>query len=287
MIELNDLLAKAGLDPATVMVMRHRPTARELRNALPWLAAEEHDIYNAYQRIHGARVEKALSKATHLASFIGHEVSRALFVGLYAVRGWKEMPTATWRKRPDTRRLTALGHRELGREWIRWFDLQVTDHLAEWKGRLVVSWPGIERSWWRWASRNVFAVAAIHEDNALVRRMPRWTEIVLSWAQLQSLPRYWKVAMSQWRGVYLIMDRSTGRGYVGSAYGTENIVARWQQYADTGHGGNVELRKLDPKNFQFSILERVSPDMPPDEVNRIEASWKTRLGTREYGLNRN
>ena len=63
MIELNDLLSKAGLDPATVMVMRHRPSEKELRAVLPWLAAERHAVYNAYQSNHGEVVEKALAKA--------------------------------------------------------------------------------------------------------------------------------------------------------------------------------------------------------------------------------
>lgn len=286
-IELNDLLAKVGLESSPVMVMRHRPTEHGLRAALPWLAAEEPDVYNAYQRIHGARVESALSKATHMASFIGHEPSSALFVGLYAMHGWEDLPATTWRERPDTRRLLDVGHRSPDRTTIRWFDLRPTEHFAAWKGRLVVSWPGIERSWWRWASRNVFAVTAIHEESVLVGRMPEWTELVLKWDQITLLPKSWRASLRQWRGVYLILDCSTGKSYVGSAYGADNIMARWEQYSNSGHGGNIELKNLDPKHFQFSILERVSPDLPPEEVIRVEASWKSRLGTRVCGLNRN
>ncbi|MBB4592831.1 hypothetical protein [Xanthomonas cannabis] len=48
MIELNDLLEKAGILPGEVMVMRHRPTEAELRAALPWLASEQRELYNAY-----------------------------------------------------------------------------------------------------------------------------------------------------------------------------------------------------------------------------------------------
>jgi hypothetical protein len=35
-------------------------------------------------------------------------------------------------------------------------------------------------------------------------------------------------------------------------------------------------------------LQRVSPDMPADDVIRLEASWKLRLHTRSpFGLNSN
>ena len=39
--------------------------------------------------------------------------------------------------------------------------------------------------------------------------------------------------------------------------------------------------------FVFSILERMSQDIPQDELNRRENEWKVRLHTREYGLNDN
>jgi hypothetical protein len=117
--------------------------------------------------------------------------------------------------------------------------------------------------------------------------MGSWDELVLTWAQLKVLPVKWQAALKEWRGIYFIFDSSDGHGYVGSAYGIDNTLGRWLNYAATGHGGNKELRKRDPANFQFSILQRVSPDMPSDEVIRLEQSWKTRLHTRTFGMNEN
>ena len=117
--------------------------------------------------------------------------------------------------------------------------------------------------------------------------MPEWRDVILTHAELQTLPSSWAARMSQWRGVYVIIDRASGQQYVGSAYGKDNILARWRSYASTGHGGNVELKRRDASAFQFAILERVSPDMEADDVVRREASWKVRLGTREHGLNKN
>jgi hypothetical protein len=88
--------------------------------------------------------------------------------------------------------------------------------------------------------------------------------------------------------VYLIWDASDAKGYVGSAYGATNILGRWENYAATGHGGNKHLRGRDQNNFRFTVLERVSPDMPSDEVIRRERSWKLRLHTAApQGLNEN
>ncbi|MGP9490024.1 hypothetical protein ACT3R5_15840 [Glutamicibacter sp. AOP5-A2-7] len=47
-------------------------------------------------------------------------------------------------------------------------------------------------------------------------------------------------------GVYLITDTRDKRQYVGKADGAENIRQGWNAYATNGHGGNVELRKVDP-----------------------------------------
>jgi hypothetical protein len=287
-MDLNDLLRKGGFDPSGVMVMRHRPTERDLRTALPWLAAERPDVYNAYQRQHGHTTEAALAKATYLASFIGHEPGQALFVGLYRVAGFRELTSRQYWAIPQNSELRSLGTRGPldGRESL-WFDLDRVEYLTQWAGKLVVDWPPPERSWWRWSARNTMPVRAIHEESAFVRAMPSWDALVLTWAQLATLPNSWRAALAQWRGIYLILDSSSGKAYVGSAYGDGNILGRWREYAKKGDGGNVKLRKLDPSPFRFSILERVSPDMPAEEVIAREALWKDRLGTREFGLNDN
>ena len=93
-----------------------------------------------------------------------------------------------------------------------------------------------------------------HEQSILDAAMPRWDELRFTWDELKILPSKWKAALSQWRGIYFIFDESDGKGYVGSAYGTENIVGRWLSYAAGAHGGNKELRNRDPARFRFSIL---------------------------------
>ncbi len=289
MLELNDLLIKAGIDPKLVMVMRHRPTERELRAVLPWLAAERHEVYNAYQSQHGPKVEAALAKAQWLASFIGHEPGRAVLAGIYAVAGHRTVSASEFWSLPGNTQLRELGTRGplAGRDSL-WFDLKLTEHMVVWKGRLVIEWSGIERSWWRWAARNCLPVDAIHAESLLVKAMPDWQTLTFEWRQLHLLPTSWRQALAQWRGVYYLFDRAARLGYVGSAAGSDNLLGRWLDYAATGNGGNRLLRGRDPEGFVFSILQRVSPDLPSEEIVAIENTWKERLQTRApFGLNDN
>lgn len=295
-MELNDLLTKQGLDPKTVLVMRHRPREPELHKVLPWLAAERPDTYNAYQQTQSPKAEKAMQKANYVASFIGHEAGKALFVGIYR-RGasrpltldeyWQVDAYIEMRDKYGLGGFDVESVHKQQRASLLWFDLELTENYIDWKGRLVIEWPPPERSWWRWAGRNTMPVHAIHERSILVREMPSWDQLLLTWHELQDLPSTWKAALRQWRGIYYIFDQSDEKGYIGSAYGSENLLGRWQDYAKRGHGGNKRLRERKPDNFRFSILQRVSPDLDAADVIQLEATWKDRLHTREYGLNEN
>lgn len=294
-MNLNDLLLSKGFNPQHVLVLRHRPNEPELNKVLPWLAAEKPEIFNAYQQTQGERVERAmqaLSGTGYVASFIGREPGRALFVGLYSIGGTKPLSREEFWQVPAYAELKELGMRGFAEEnnsgSVLWFDLTLTDFYAHWKGRLIVGWPPPERSWWRRAHRNEFPVVAILEDSALVTAMPEWDDIEFTWEQLGALPKSWKSTLSQWRGVYYIFDTSDGKGYVGSAYGESNLLGRWLNYAARGHGGNSLLRQRNPRNFRFTILQRVSPDLDASEVIRLEGSWKRRLHARvPHGLNDN
>jgi hypothetical protein len=171
---------------------------------------------------------------------------------------------------------------------VLWFDLSLMDFCASWKGKLVIKWPPPERAWCRRAHKNIFPVHAILEDSAFDAVMPPWDEINLSWDELRIIPNKWRLTLSQWRGIYYIFDHVGKKGYIGSAYGNENMLGRWLNYAESGHGGNKLLRQRDPKNFHFTILQRVSPDMDAADVIRLEGTWKKRLHTHQpLGLNEN
>jgi hypothetical protein len=295
-MNLNDLLRSSNIDPRQVVVLRHRPREPKLNKWLPWLAAEKPDVFNAYQQTQGEKLQKVMQGLTgtgHIASFIGRESGKALFVGLYSITASRPLTYEEYWAIPGNVELKAYGHEEYTSQadWPSsqlWFNLELrTDFYASWKGRLIVSWPPPELAWWRWAYRSEMSMLAILEHSALAV-MPKWHEMSLTWDELRNLPSGWKSDLSQWRCNYYIFDASDGKGYVGSAYGSDNLLGRWQNYAASGDGGNRLLRQRDPSHFHFTILQRVSPDMELGDVVRIEASWKQRLHTREpHGLNAN
>jgi hypothetical protein len=291
-MQLNDLLSGEGIDPEQehVMVLRHVPVQPGLRKVLPWLVVENHDLFNAYQQTQGPKVEKAMQRAKYVASFIGHEPRKALFVGLYQMKGhrllshqgyWEVAANIELREKYGIRGLTNR------RASTLWFDLVRMKFREDWIGKLVVTWPGKELAWWRWAHKNAFLVFSIAEDSVFERRMPPWNQLTLTWNELGLLPRRWREELSRWRGIYFILDEKDGKGYVGAAYGEENLLGRWCNYAKTGHGGNKRLRRRDPRGFRFTVLQILPHDMNADDVHPIEKTWKDRLHTREFGLNDN
>lgn len=292
---LNDLLMKQGIDPETVIVMRHRPDEPGLRKVLPWLVHEQPSVFNAYQQSHSGQQEKTLQRlAGHgwVASFLGQVPGEAVFCGLYKIWGYQELDLKRfWAVRENMilRQHGMLGWARKGRERGLWFDLRLHEKFhSNWIGKLVIGWPKPERAWCRRAEKNTLPVLSISEDSRFTGAMPDWQKLVLSWTELHSIPASWAARLKEWRGIYFIHDASDGKGYVGSAGGGENLWGRWLGYAKSGNGGNKLLLRRDAKNFTFSILQRLSPDLPQDEVVSIETTWKKRLHTLSPdGLNAN
>ena len=104
----------------------------------------------------------------------------------------------------------------------------------------------------------------------------------------------WKHKLTACNCIYVISDSKTGKLYVGSTYNLDGIWGRWKEYANTGHGGNVELIKLlgeDPNyakdNFTWSILQTLPLKINEKEAVRIETLWKDKLGREACKLNKN
>lgn len=105
----------------------------------------------------------------------------------------------------------------------------------------------------------------------------------------------WKTALLNVKGVYLIVDKSNGRKYVGSAYGDSGIWSRWKCYVDTGHGWNEGIKQVIAdagieyarQNFQFSLLEFYSMRTDDQLIIDREQYWKRVLCSNTFGYNRN
>ncbi len=272
-MNFNDLLQKAGINPKHVIMLRHRPSEPKLNKVLPWLASEKPDLFNAYQQTQPRLLERTMAKLIgigYIASFIRHGAGKALFTGLYKIESAKPISYRQYWKMPEFIKLTndfnMIGFtKEDARPTVLYFNLNLMDNYCHWKGKLIIGWPPPDRSWWRRAHQNDMPFLSILEDSALNTLMPAWNDITLSWQELHILPVHWKAILAQWRGIYYIHDDSDGSGYIGSACGNDNILGRWLNYADSGHGDNILLKSRNPNQFHFSILERVSPDMDKKE----------------------
>ncbi|QLQ09309.1 MAG: GIY-YIG nuclease family protein [Nocardioidaceae bacterium] len=178
------------------------------------------------------------------------------------------------------------GHDGLGRT----FDLEQTDLMADLRNRLVIGWRS-PRTWWIKAT-TAAAYPVMEIADAQPVRFPGFDALTLDYPQLQAVIREhryaaWRTALSSVIGIYLITDTSDGRQYVGKADGAENLLQRWAAYATNGHGGNVELRGLDPSAYRLSVFRVFDPATPTGEINAAENHFKHALDSRRHGLNRN
>lgn len=182
------------------------------------------------------------------------------------------------------------------------YEVELSNHYENFIGRLKLFMPYRER-----ATRvklegyyPQFQVQEILSREYSGRSFPGYEDIDLPFEELETIVRNqkidWKTALSNCKGIYLITDVSTGLRYVGSAYNEGGIWQRWCEYINSGHGGNVELRKLvqDPSllycraNFKFSLLEHRSMQTSTESIIRREGFWKSILLSRtHFGLNKN
>ena len=146
---------------------------------------------------------------------------------------------------------------------------------------------------------DTFEVLEVLREPYSGQPFPGYEYIDLPFRELETLVRNnrtdWKTALENVHGVYLITDTSTGKRYVGSAYGDQGIWSRWAEYTASGHGGDAELQELvkpdldyPRKHFRFALLEYRAASTPEDVILKRETFWKEALLTRgKYGLNSN
>lgn len=290
----NDLLAKQDINPGQVLVLRHTPQDGHgrLREFLPMLAAEHPKLFNAYQQTQGKVVEGKMLRAKYVASFIGREKQQAVFVGLYKVGDHRPLAREAFWGIPAHQELKNYGLSGFGdadnRSSCLWFDLALETFYDRWKGKLIIDWPPPPIQFARFANEAEFPIHAILEDSWLNQAMPRLEELVVSRVQFGGLPRSWCDKLKQCRGVYYIFYPSDRKGYVGSAYGEDNLYGRWKNHVRIG-GDSIQLQERKSEDFEFSILETLRLNADQKEATECERSWKIRLHTRsdEGGLNEN
>lgn len=173
---------------------------------------------------------------------------------------------------------------------LRTFNLVPAEHLSELNNRLVIGWRSPRT--WRLNGPTAATYPVLEIADAQPVPFPGFDRLILDRAQLEAVMREhryaaWRTALSSVVGIYLITDARDGRQYVGKADGAESIRQRWSAYAANGHGGNVELRGMDPATFRYSVLRVFDPATPTRVIDEAESHFKVALDTRKHGLNRN
>lgn len=269
MLTLKQLLDTQStvLEGKRVKLVRHKDNRAQYREVV-----KDRKKLLAYQKEQGRDV---FADCDYIVSFIGLERGRSLFFGVFKV----------------------LGGRFVRGHYV--YDLEQVPDFNPLVDRLVIDWGASARAWLQWYHRQPKTVIEILPEG-YIGNFPGLLDFVLEFDELETLIRNpeanhdWKHHLSAVNGVYLILDRKTGKQYVGSAYGDEGIWGRWKNYVATGHGHNKELKKLlaedlayHRRHFVYSILQTLPSNVSARESIEIEALYKRKLGVRVHGLNAN
>lgn len=270
MLTINHLLEIGDVDPSDVLLLRHRVEGFDILDV--WRA--DRPLVEAYQR---RQLAGAFDPARYVACLLPRPEGNEVFGGLYAVRG--STPA-------DPGSVDALtGDPGKPGEAIVIYDLDVVPDFEYLEDRLVVEWfpKGKHPGWKQRADRNEKRVVEIAAQQE--RPFPGWMEFTAPVDDLHLLPRGWQEVLRSTSGVYLLTDRR-GRHYVGSAKGGGGLLSRWNSYRGGRSGGNVGLvDAVGP--YTVTVLQTFDPGLDDQTIEAIESRWKTKLGARQIGYNRN
>lgn len=281
-IGILDLLRLKGFDPTKrVRLVRHQDARWDMQELLRrgWL-----ETYQAFQ------ARPVFDDLDSIVSFVGVGGTRARLEGVYDVLGREPSPTEPTLPPGMTIEFVA------GAPY--YYRLRRVDGFKDLENRVVIDWGTGTRSWvQRLRNKRVIEVLSAGQ---LLRPFTDYLGFTLTRTDLEYLGRdpeanrEWRARLSAVAGVYLILDKTTGKQYVGSAHGVDGVWGRWMEYVRDGHGGNTRLRELmkcDPETypaaFCYSILQILPRTATRSEVLKWERLYKEKLGSRAVGLNDN
>jgi hypothetical protein len=248
----------------------------------------DNDLFEQYQCVN----RKDRFECDFVISFVGKESTKAMFLGIYKVNG---------KIKADKANLTEEYKNEFLLDDFKlknfyYYLLEKQTGYEDLEGRVIIDWGEGTRAWvQKECDKEVIEI----KPKGFVDDFPGYLDFVLSFKKLEQIinnpdaNNVWKNKLSSVYGIYLILDRKTGKQYIGSAYGENGIWGRWEAYIKTGSGKNdllIDLIKDNEKykyNFQFTILQTLPSNLKSDEVINYEILYKEKLGSRAFGLNKN
>lgn len=279
-LSFTHLLGLTGLNLEKVKLFRHAETQRKTRSPFQlWLISQEkqEDSFNLYQSIQPFKVKM---DRRYIASFVVASHNETLFVGMYENYGSLGYP-------PEGTLCPVGGHPV--HEGHNLYDLRLTEHLKEYRGRLVIDWGKGALSWGQNADNDSPKFIKEIRCEQAQAEFPGFERFVWPIKEIDRLPHAWAEVLKNTQGVYLLTCLDTGKRYVGSAYGEEKLLGRWQAYYKSGHGGNKQLISHQTSGYQVSVLEVASSADGVSKIVERENNWKEKLLSRhpQFGLNDN
>jgi hypothetical protein len=271
-IGFNTLLGDEGVSPTDVKLARHQSTGHKARLTPYDLWLADDGRLELYQRIQRRNL---FDDAKFVAQFVATPLSETLFVGMFENCG-------VGKAEPGL--LDPIGGHDVAGLFL--YDLQQSDHLTEYRGRLVVDWGAAFRSWVQRAWKHDKPIIEIRRSTS-EPKFPGFLNFRSRLSQLASVPVSWRHTLASVNGVYLLISPDTGKQYVGAAYGEGGFWARWENYLSSGHGGNIRMKELSDRDYQVCVLEVASSSAGLEQINTMENRWKEKLLSREFGLNNN
>ncbi len=274
-IMFNTILLAADFCLADVRLLRHKDR-RAAKGRTPYeLWRDKPQQFDLYQATQSVENRKKL-KAPYWASFVGTPSDETLFVGIYGVKNHRLLEQDT--PKPHMAGVDKAGSCDI-------YDLTLEQRLNDLVGKLLIDWGPGGRAWIQHADRQDKRITELRTEFK-EPDFPGFLNFKEPLSRLDKLPKGWIAVLKSSKGIYLLTCPKTKEHYVGLAMGEGGFWRRWQEYIETGHGGNVALISRAPSDYQVSILEVAGTASTPEDIRVMEQRWTSKLGSREMGLNR-
>ncbi len=278
---LSDIIKKSGIDVSDILLVRHS------KNEKNCLLHYNEGLMKEYTSVQKPSFPRQFG---YIMSFVSCGGTSAVLDAVYQVNGFSQNNDVL-----NPEYVEKYPQNVVQGEQI-FIDLEGIDIFANYTQKLVINWGKAAIAWYQKAT-NDKPILSLYPQKT--KEFVGFENLILSFSELKDILQDeilyadWHTALKNVNAIYLITNTKNGKQYVGSAYGSNGLLGRWKCYAQTIHGGNkgiieeLKAKAEEYQNFQFSILQILSKNLLNDEIVHVETTYKNKLLTKEFGMNRN